>query len=77
MFQNMSLYVCKHTERPISYSSEITESLLQQITKENLPKQYGGDSVVPELATNTKNPKEKEAPVENDETVEADTLGVD
>jgi hypothetical protein len=51
--------------------------LLKQINKENLPKQYGGDSVVPELATNDEKTKEKEAPVQNDETIEADTLGVD
>ncbi|KAI8577316.1 hypothetical protein K450DRAFT_252570 [Umbelopsis ramanniana AG] len=61
----------------ICSSSEASESLLQQISKENLPKQYGGDSVVPELANHDEKTKEKEAPLQNDETAEADTLGVD
>jgi hypothetical protein len=72
-----SMYVRTYTEHHVLFSSEITESLLKQINKENLPKQYGGDSVVPELATNDEKTKEKEAPVQNDETIEADTLGVD
>ncbi|GAB5587433.1 Non-classical phosphatidylinositol transfer protein (PITP) [Umbelopsis nana] len=57
-------------------SNEIEETLLKQISKENLPKQYGGESVV-HIPAATENEKTKELAAQTDEPIEEDTLGVD